>query len=145
MQRPETPAFRLVNAADSTEVSPLGKGAARSGFAFQPGNRPNRRYCTGQEVQIINIDSGQVTCELPIGQGFGSTRIAWHPSGEYLAVWSEQAIGIWNVPPAGIPQFADRGVPARLLFNENGSLLASQTFWDSRLLVWDPTRTARGF
>ncbi|HEX3727474.1 MAG TPA: WD40 repeat domain-containing serine/threonine-protein kinase [Pirellulales bacterium] len=134
--------MRLVHAADGSEVRALGKGAARSNFSFHEATG-RIAVCVGENVQIIDLENGQVTRELPIGAEL-EQRIAWHPSGEHLAIWSRQEIAIWNVRTrTKKAQLAHRGVPARLVFNKDGSLLASQSLWDSRLLVWDPNTGER--
>jgi serine/threonine-protein kinase len=134
--------MRLVHTDDGSEVRALGKGAARSSFSF---HEPTGRIAVrvGGNVQVIDLHSGQVTCEIPIGTEL-EQRIAWHPSGEYLATWSDQEIVIWSMRThTKKAQFAHRGVPSQLVFNEDGSLLASQSLWDSRLLVWDPSTGER--
>ncbi len=65
-------------------------------------------------------------------------RIAWHPAGENLAAWAGDDIVIWNVRSREKRlELPHRGVAERLVFSRDGSVLASQSLWDSRVLVWD--------
>src|SRR5262249_55246493 len=65
--------------------------------------------------------------------------VAWHPSGKYLAVWeTSQGTKLWDIEKRiRVLDLAHRGVPAKLTFNDDGSILATETLWDRRLLAWD--------
>ena len=126
----------LVNALDGVVLRTLGRGRAKSKFAFHPASR-QVAVCGPETVQVIDVDSGAITGELPQGDRVYK-RLAWHPRGRYLAIWAGDEIELWNVPSASrMFTLPHRGVPNRLLFTSDGSLLASQSLWDSRLLVWD--------
>ena len=128
--------MRLVDALDGTELRTIGEGQARSRFAFHAANGLVA-VCGPETVQIVDQDSGQIAIELPTGSQIYK-RIAWHPDGENLAVWTDEHIVIWNVKSGTKTlELRHRGVPERLVFNRDGSLLVSQSLWDSRLLVWD--------
>ena len=117
--------------------APLGKGVARSRFALHPSNG-QVAVCVADKVEVISWDTGKVERELPV-ETFVTPRLAWHPGGQYLAVWGDtEKITVWNAN-AGTRLFTlqHRGVPSQLLFNHEGSLLVSHSMWDQRLLVWD--------
>jgi WD40 repeat protein/tRNA A-37 threonylcarbamoyl transferase component Bud32 len=129
--------MKLVNVETGVPVRPLGKGAARSRFALHPASR-QVAVCVAASVQVISWDTGEIKRQLPVGKS-PTARLAWHPSGRYLAVWADTSqITVWDVK-AGTQLFTfpHRGVPAQLLFNDDGSLLVSHSLWDQRLLVWD--------
>ena len=129
--------MKLVNVETGIPVRPLGKGVARSRFALHPASR-QIAVCVASNVQVISSDTGEIKRELPVGNS-PTARLAWHPSGQYLAVWGDtEGITVWDVK-TGTPLFTfqHRGVPAQLLFNDDGSLLVSHSLWDQRLLVWD--------
>jgi WD40 repeat protein len=129
--------MKLVNAETGIPVGPLGKGVARSRFSFHP---PSRQVavCGAASVQVISSDTGEIERELPVEHS-GPVRLAWHYSGQYLAVWGDGGgIAVWNVKTGTrLCTFQHRGVPGQLLFNDDGSLLVSHSLWDQRLLVWD--------
>lgn len=129
--------MKLVNLETGVPVRPLGKGVARSRFAFHPASR-RLAVCVADSVQVISWDTGEIKRQLPVGET-PTPRLAWHPSGRYLAVWGDTArISVWDVTTGTqLFTFQHRGVPAQLLFNDDGSLLVSHSLWDQRLLVWD--------
>jgi WD40 repeat protein len=129
--------MQLVQAGDGTILRTLGKGAARSRFAFHVGT--NRIAVCGEEsVQIVDSESGATLKELPAGDR-QEPRLAWHPGGERLAVWSdERGIGLWDVrSSAKLLTFPHRGLRVRLGFNNDGTILVSQSLWDQHLCAWD--------
>ncbi|HVX61261.1 MAG TPA: WD40 repeat domain-containing protein, partial [Pirellulales bacterium] len=128
--------MRWLRVDDGSLVRSLGRGPARSPFAFHAAT--GRLAVCGSSVQVISTADGQVEAELPLGN-VREARIAWHPSGESLAIWgATERIQVWDIR-SRTPRLslAHRGVPAQLRFNEDGSILASHTLWDRRLLVWD--------
>ncbi len=126
----------LVNVLDGTELRMLGRGPAKSRFAFHPANG-QVAVCGSETVQVIDVESGKIIAELPQGTRVYK-RLAWHPSGQFLAIWAGDDIEVWNVKSASrMLALPHRGVPNQLVFTADGSLLASQSLWDSRLLVWD--------
>jgi WD40 repeat protein len=134
--RPAT-GMQLVNVETGTPVRPLGKGVARSRFALHPSNG-QVAVCVADKVEVISWDTGTVERELPV-ELFSTARLAWHPGGQYLAVWGDtEKITVWNAKTgARLFTLQHRGVPSQLLFNHEGSLLVSHSMWDQRLLVWD--------
>jgi WD40 repeat protein/tRNA A-37 threonylcarbamoyl transferase component Bud32 len=129
--------MKLVNVETGIFARQLGKGAARSRFALHPSSR-RIAVCVGDNVQVISSDTGQIERELPVGR-FATARLAWHPSGQYLAVWDDwENITLWHVEThTKLFTFQHRGIPTELLFNDDGSLLVSHSSWDQRLFVWD--------
>ena len=128
--------MRWLRVDDGSLVRSLGRGPARSRFAFHAAT--GRLAVCASSVQVISTADGQVEAELPLGKA-REARIAWHPSGESLAIWeATERIQLWDIR-SRTPRLslAHRGVPAQLCFNEDGSILASHTLWDRRLLVWD--------
>jgi serine/threonine-protein kinase len=118
----------------------IGTGQARSGFAFHA--QSGRVAVSGAKgVQVIALDTGKVQCELCelIDEKTQVMLLAWHPSGDFLAIWRDHGvIALWDLKKrAPLLTFSHRGLPASLNFNEDGSMLASQTLWDQRLLLWD--------
>jgi eukaryotic-like serine/threonine-protein kinase len=129
--------MKLVNVETGIPVRPLGKGVARSRFALHPASR-QIAVCVASYVQVVSSETGEIKRELPVGNS-PTARLAWHPSGQYLAVWGDtRRITVWDVKTGtSLFTFQHRGVPAQLLFNDDGSLLVSHSLWDQRLLVWD--------
>ena len=129
--------MKLVNVETGIAVRPLGRGMARSRFALDSASR-QVAVCVGSNVQVISWDTGEIKRELLVGKS-PTARLAWHPSGQYLAVWGNTAgITVWDVKTGTqLVAFQHRGVPSQLLFNDDGSLLVSHSLWDQRLLVWD--------
>ncbi|HWB10989.1 MAG TPA: protein kinase [Pirellulales bacterium] len=115
----------------------IGTGQARSEFAFHA--QSSRVAVSGAKgIQVIALHTGEVQYELLDGNT-QVRALAWHPGGDFLAIWREQeAIALWDLKTRTTAlTFAHRGLPASLNFNEDGSMLASQTLWDQRLLLWD--------
>ncbi len=132
-----TEGMRLVRVSDGATVRAIGNGSARSQFAFDA-RTARIAVCGADNVQVIASDTGKVEVERPLGD-VADPRVAWHPNGEYLAIWgSVGEITLWNVAAhATALSFAHSGVPAQLSFNDDGSILTSLSLWDRRLLVWD--------
>jgi WD40 repeat protein len=129
--------MRLVRISDGAVLRTIGRGAAHSRFAFSAD--ANRiAVCGAGGVQVIDRDTGKVDFELPTVKPV-EARLAWHPSGEYLAVWGDDmGIGLWNVKTAvKVLTFLHPGKPAQLSFNSDGSVFVSQSLWDHRLCVWE--------
>ncbi len=128
--------MHLVDFEEGGAARPIGTGPANSQFAFAPSSG-RIAVCGDTTVQVIRADTGQVESEIPL-QGNLHQRIAWHPDGRHLAVWTNEAIVLWDVDThtkmLSLPHF---GIPAHLSFNQDGSMLASHTLWDQRLLLWD--------
>lgn len=129
--------MRLVRINDGTVLRTIGKGAAHSKFAYHAGT-DRIAVCGADSVQVIDGDTGKVEFEIQV-ELIDERRLAWHPSGEYLAVWGDDiGIGLWNVKTGvKVLTFLHRGMQAQLSFNSDGSVLASQSLWDKRLCVWD--------
>jgi WD40 repeat protein len=129
--------MRLVRAQDGTTVRTIGKGPAQSNFAYHPAT-DRLAVCGPDGVQVVALGTGELEAELPLGTYEGKI-LAWHPGGEYLAVWGDdKGITLWNVKQRARVLYVQHfGMPARLCFNEDGSQMASQSLWDRRLCVWD--------
>jgi len=132
-----TEGMRLVDVETGNIVRAIGNGPARSPFAFHAASR-TVAVCVPENTQVISWETGEIELELPTAETL-QQRIAWHPSGEYLAVWtSAPEITLWHVKSRSkaivLPAF---GIPSQLCFNDDGSMLASHSLWDQRLLVWD--------
>jgi serine/threonine protein kinase/WD40 repeat protein len=132
-----TTGMRLVDLESGVTVRALGKGSATSPFGFHAATR-QIAVCRNDRVQVISWDTGEIECELPT-VGITGSRVAWHPSGEFLAVWGKSdGIDLWHVKTRTktfvFPHF---GIPAQLMFNDDGSVLVSYSLWNQRLLVWD--------
>lgn len=130
--------MRLVQIQDGSVVRKVGNGTARSQFAYHSAT-DRLAVCGATHIQVIALRSGKVEAELPC-DGFEGTILTWHPSGEYLAVWgvNKGVVTLWNVKTgAKALELPNPGLPAQLCFNEDGSLMASQSLWDKRLCVWD--------
>ncbi len=129
--------MRLVRVSTGQTVRTIGNGSARSKFSF---DAPTGRIavCGAAGVQVIAGDTGEVEVEFP--QEFTvAPLVSWHPGGKYLAAWTDiKGIVLWNLKSrAKECTFPHAGIPAQLNFNEDGSILATQSLWNQRLLVWD--------
>ena len=135
--------MRLVRVSTGQTVRRIGRGSARSQFSFDA--RTGRiAVCGATSVQVIAGDTGEVEVELPQGNIY-NPLVAWRPGGEYLAAWTDtDGIALWNLKSrAKAYTFPHTGMPGRLTFNEDGSILATQSLWDQRLLAWDVGTTQR--
>jgi serine/threonine-protein kinase len=129
--------MRWIRVADGALVRSIGRGPARSPFAL---HTPTGRVavCGSDSVQVISLTTGQIEAELPLGS-VPEARLAWHPGGQLLAIWGDvEKIVLFDVRNGTARlTLLHRGVPAQLCFTDDGSLLASHSLWDRRLLVWD--------
>ena len=89
-------------------------------------------------MQVIAGETGEVECELPVGD-FAYKRMAWHPGGLLLAVWdSQEGVSLWDVKTRTKKLvFPHLGMPSQLRFNNDGTLLISLSLWNERLLIWE--------
>ncbi len=131
--------MRWIRIEDGAVVRSVGRGPAQSAFVF---HAPTSRMavCGSGSVQVIATSSGEIEAELPLGPAVAvEPRIAWHPSGESLAIWGDvEGISLWDIRSgAATLNVTHHGIPARLCFTEDGSILATHSLWDRRLLVWD--------
>jgi WD40 repeat protein len=129
--------MRLVRVSDGSVVRKIGRGVARSRFAYHVGT--NRiAVCGTDGVQIIDAGTGKVETEFAVGTA-AALLLDWHPSGEYLAVWgSGDEIALWSVKThAKVLTFPLVGNPAQLRFTGDGLMLVAQALWNQRLCVWD--------
>jgi serine/threonine-protein kinase len=129
--------MELVRLSDGAVVQAVGKGAARSPFAYSA--RGDRiAVCGADSVQVIDVDTGAIKREFPLGLALEPV-IAWHPSGEFLAVWaSDDRIVLWNVETGDKTlTFPHSGKSAALCFSDDGSVLITQSLWDRRLCAWN--------
>ncbi|HTM54443.1 MAG TPA: WD40 repeat domain-containing serine/threonine-protein kinase, partial [Pirellulales bacterium] len=130
-------AMQLVRAASGEIVRTLGSGPSESPIAFDP---RTGRIAVGTEkgVTVISLESGAIDFELSIDVQFAPV-VAWHPGGKYMAIWQNfRGIGIWDIGKrTKVFDLAHRGVPAKLTFNDDGSILVTETLWDRRMLAWD--------
>ena len=129
--------MRFVRIASGETVRKIGSGPASSKFSFDA-NSGRIAVCGPANVQVIAGDTGEIECEFP-GVGLSQPLTVWHPGGDYLAVWGDlEGIVLWNVEDrTKALTLRHRGMPAQLSFSQDGSILASQSLWDRRLLAWD--------
>ena len=129
--------MRLVRAGDGLTVRTIGLGSALSNFSY---HAPTRRLavCGSESVQVIALDTGEVEAELRV-EHFPAQLLAWHPSGQHLAIWSDgSGITLWNVQTGlQVLEFPHFGMSSQLCFNTDGTLLLSQSLWNQRLCVWE--------
>lgn len=125
--------MQLVRLDSGEVVRTIGKGQAQSNFAFD--SRDERvAVCGAAEVQIVDALTGDVDAVLPTV----AIQLAWHPGGQFLAVWADNSIAIWDVKlRKKIQVLLHRGLPLRLTFSSDGSILASETAWNNRMVVWN--------
>ncbi len=129
--------MRLVQVNTGQTVRAIGHGSARSRFSFD--TRTGRiAVCGAASIQVISGDTGEVEVELPQRNPI-APLVAWRPGGEYLAAWTDTSrIVLWNIKSrAQECTFPHAGMPAKLVFNEDGSILATQSLWNQRLMAWD--------
>ncbi len=100
---------------------------------------PSRRFalCTTTDVRILSLDDGRVLDSVP--RAAGTPRVAWHPSGDYLAVWvSPQPINLWDLKAhKSVGEMPNLGFPQLLQFSADGNRLVSSSLWDAKLILWD--------
>lgn len=127
----------LARLSDATVVRPLGEGPALSRFEFDESSS-RVAVCTESNVQIISLDTGEVETEFPPADVIDPI-LAWHPAGDYLAVWqSSTEACLWNSRTgAKAHTFPLAGAPGQLCFSGDGSILAAESLWTGRLWVWD--------
>ncbi len=128
--------MRLVRVGDGVAVQTIGKGAARSEFAYNA--RADRiAVCSAAGVQVIEANTGAVEVEIPLVTF--EPLLAWHPSGEHLAVWGNlgEVLLLNGKTGAKVLAFPHNGKAADLSFNSDGSVLVTQSSWDQRLCAWD--------
>jgi serine/threonine protein kinase/WD40 repeat protein len=100
---------------------------------------PTRRLavCTPKQLLVVSWETGEVSVRLPVKDPVPA-QLAWHPDGECLAVWGDNAITLWNLrtrqPMASLPH---PGFAQQMHFSSDGARLVSCTLWDSRLMLWD--------
>lgn len=131
--------MRLVDASNGAVIRTIGRGEAFSSFAFHAPSRRIAVFASGA-IQIISWDTGETVTELPLPEDH-LLRLAWHPSGQYLAAWSithDGIISLWDVEAkVKTLELRHMGYPCRLQFSENGSRLLSYANWDEHLMLWD--------
>jgi serine/threonine protein kinase/WD40 repeat protein len=129
--------MRIANVEDGEEQRTIGSGSARSKFCIDASSG-RIAVCVGETVQVIAGDRGEIEATLPAGV-LQQPLLAWRPGGEYLAVWSDaEGIVVWHVESGTkVLSLLHQGMPAQLKFSADGSVLASQSLWNQRLLAWD--------
>ena len=94
--------------------------------------------CTTSGVSIIDWPTGRLVSELP-QQTHGGLGIAWHPSGEAVAICGlADGVELWNV--AGrrlLTRFPQSGMITRPHFSHDGGLLWTQCDWSGELRLWN--------
>ena len=129
--------MRLVRIGTGQIVRTIGSGSARSKFSFDA--QTGRIAVYGPAgLQVIAGDTGEVEVEFP-QEYTVAPLVSWRPGGEYLVAWTDvNGIALWNLKSrAKEYTFPHAGIPAKLSFNEDGSILATQSLWNERLMVWD--------
>jgi len=130
--------MRLVEIETGKTVHSLGRGPAQTPFSFHAASR-RVAVGVGSSLQIISCDTGELLAELE-GPAPAGTCIAWHPSGDHLAVWvvGEAPIVLWNVhTQRRAMTFEHRGYAYELAFSGDGSHLLSYSLWDRNLRLWN--------
>ena len=129
--------MRLVRIGTGQIVRTIGNGSARSKFSFDT-LTSRIAVCGAAGVQVIAGDTGEVEVEFP-QEYTVDPLVTWHPGGEYLVAWTDtKGIALWNLKSRVKKYtFPHVGIPARVSFNEDGSILATQSLWNQRLMAWD--------
>jgi WD40 repeat protein len=133
----------LADAQSGQLIRTLGSGQSHSDFAFEPhGSRV--AICSATSIQIIDCNTGELQADIPSTTSFAA-QLAWHPGGEFLVAWTNtNAIDVWNVDKRERAYtLPHRGMPSRLAFNADGSILVSITLWNQRLVAWNLGTTQR--
>lgn len=127
----------LARLSDGMIVRSLGPGTAVSRFVFDESST-RVAICTEREILIISTESGKIETRLPPAQNI-SPILAWHPSGDYLAVWQTgNSVILWDSRTGNkAHSFSLAGMAGQLCFSRDGSILAAQTLWSQRLWVWN--------
>ncbi|MFO0911594.1 MAG: serine/threonine-protein kinase [Pirellulales bacterium] len=128
----------LADLETGTVIRNIGRGAASSSFALHAPSHRLAVFASGA-IQVISWDTGETLTEVPLPNDY-LLRLAWHPSGQYLAGWSihDGVITLWDVDAKSKAlELRHFGYPCRLQFNENGSRLLSYANWDEHLMLWD--------
>lgn len=134
--------MRLVRLSSGEVVRSVGKGQADSSFVFEPKGK-RIAVCSTVDAQIVDAQSGAIAFALPIVAAI-QPQVAWHPGGRFLAVWADNSVAIWDVElRQKIQAFSHRGLPSRMTFNSDGSILALETAWNNRMVAWNVSTAQR--
>jgi WD40 repeat protein len=134
--------MRLVRLNSGEVVHAIGNGQADSTFAFDPSGK-RIAVCGAGDAQIVDAQSGAIDFELPIVAAI-EPQLAWHPGGQFLAVWADNSVAIWDVDRrTKIQDFSHHGLPSRMTFNSDGSILAIETAWNNRVVAWNVNTAQR--
>jgi len=94
--------------------------------------------CTTLGVRIIDWPTGRLVSELP-QLTYGSLGIAWHPSGEAVAISGPyDGVELWSVAgPRLLTRFPQGGMITRPHFSHDGCLLWTLCDWSGELRLWN--------
>jgi WD40 repeat protein len=157
-----SPDSRRLAVAQQTGLNPvtgrivhydLATGQERSGWQTPFGRQPHclafsadgRQLAVGYHsspfVSVFDPANGDLVAELPMEGAYQTQQcVAWHPSGERLAVGSyDPRIQIWNVAAKQKLATLEGHVQTitSVSFHPDGDLLAS-TSWDGTVRLWEP-------
>ena len=113
---PETKRAVLASAENGKAIRTLREGIPRSLFAFHPAGK-SVALSGDDGVAIVDLESGKTEFDIS-DKGVGAQRLAWHPSGDFLAVWSKsEGIDLWNLKTREKAlYFPHHGLPSQLVF-----------------------------
>jgi serine/threonine protein kinase/WD40 repeat protein len=109
-------------------------------LAFSP---DQRRLASGpmtnDVVSIFDIDSAEEVTALPVGLGGGDRALAWHPSGQYLAVSTYEHIQFWDVKSSARVSTLEGHAQtvSTIAFDPSGSWLIADS-WEGEPRLWQP-------
>jgi WD40 repeat protein len=113
----------------------IGRGVGRSNFGF---HLPSRRMAVlgTDSVQVISWDTGAVLSELP-AEPSALVEVAWHPSGEYLAVsGNEDGVALWHVASGRRAMVYSHIGVVKPYFLGDGDYLLTHNLWESNVRMW---------
>ena len=136
--------MHLLDLESGQKIRQLGRGAARSHFAFHQASQ-RIAVCTAENVQVLSAETGAVLAELtpPLASAV-YPGIAWHPSGEFLAVSGyNDGVSLWRLATKRRHKaYAHRGDAVHCRFVAGGEMLLTHDAWVGHMHLWQ-TRTAR--
>ena len=132
-----TNGVQLIDLATGQPVKQLLQLQATARPAFHKASQ-RIAICTTSGVRIIDWPTGRLVSELP-QLTYGGLGIAWHPSGEALAI-SGPYVGVelWSVAgPRLLTRFVQGGMITRPHFSRDGGLLWTLCDRSGELRLWN--------
>jgi serine/threonine-protein kinase len=134
--------MHLLDLGSGRKIRYLGRGAAQSRFAFHPDSQ-RIAVCGPQSVQVISVETGDVLSELSPPKVINKLfpAVAWHPSGEFLAVAGyENGIALFRIATEQrIMSYPHRGAATHCYFVAGGDQLLTYDTWSGNLYLWNTT------